>query len=56
MARACQKVNERISTIPFLLGHFSLGDKTENCSAQFLAVCWIVHVEFMSIASATVLA
>ena len=32
--------------MPFLLWHFSLGDKTENCSAQFLAVCWIVHVEF----------
>ena len=32
--------------MPFLLSHFSLGDKIENCSAQFLAVCWIVHVEF----------
>ncbi len=32
--------------MPFLLWHFSLGDKTENCSAQFLAVCWIVRVEF----------
>ena len=32
--------------MPFLLWHFSLGDKTENCSAQFLAVCWIVHVQF----------
>jgi hypothetical protein len=21
-------------------------DKIENCSAQFLAVCWMVHVEF----------
>jgi hypothetical protein len=30
----------------FLSSHFSLGDKIENCSAQFLAVCWIVHVEF----------
>ena len=30
----------------FLPSHFSLGDKIENCSAQFLAVCWIVHVEF----------
>jgi hypothetical protein len=40
------KQNERISTMPFLLSHFSLGDKIENCSAQFLAVCWIVHVEF----------
>jgi hypothetical protein len=29
--------------MPFLLWHFSLGDKSENCSAQFLAVCWIVH-------------
>src|SRR5262249_31409472 len=35
-----------ISTMPFLLWHFSPGDKSENCSAQFLAVCWIVHVEF----------
>jgi hypothetical protein len=30
----------------FLPSHFSLGDKIENCSAQFLALCWIVHVEF----------
>jgi len=29
-----------------LLWHFSPGDKIENCSAQFLAVSWIVHVEF----------
>jgi hypothetical protein len=43
---ACQKGNERISTTPFLLSRFSPGDKIENCSAQFLAVCWIVHVEF----------
>jgi hypothetical protein len=35
-----------ISTSPFLLRHFSPGDKIENCSSQFLAVCWIVHVEF----------
>jgi hypothetical protein len=41
-----QKENERISTTPFLLWHFSPGDKIENCSAQFLAVCWIVRVEF----------
>jgi hypothetical protein len=41
-----QKENERISTTPFLLWHFSPGDKIENCAAQFLAVCWIVHVEF----------
>src|SRR6266550_3282473 len=41
-----QKENERISTTPFLLWHFSPGDKIENCSAQFLAVCWIAHVEF----------
>jgi hypothetical protein len=34
------------STTPFLLSHFSPGDKIENCSAQFLAVCWIVRVEF----------
>ena len=32
--------------MPFLLSHFSPGDKIENCSAQFLAVCWIVRVEF----------
>ena len=32
--------------MPFLLSHFSPGDKIENCPAQFLAVCWIVHVEF----------
>ena len=32
--------------MPFLLSHFSPRDKIENCSAQFLAVCWIVHVEF----------
>jgi hypothetical protein len=37
--------SERISTKPFL-PHLSPGDKIENCSAQFLAVCWIVHVEF----------
>ena len=41
-----QKEKERISTTPFLLWHFSPGDKIENCSAQFLAVCWIVRVEF----------
>src|SRR5438552_9875562 len=41
-----QKEYERISTMPFLLWHFSPGDKIENCSAQFLAVCWIVRVEF----------
>jgi hypothetical protein len=29
--------------MPFLLSHFSPGDKIENCSAQFLAVCWTVH-------------
>jgi hypothetical protein len=29
-----------------LLWHFSPGHKIENCPAQFLAVCWIVHVEF----------
>jgi hypothetical protein len=43
---ASQKKNERISIGPFLLWHFSPGDKIENCSAQFLAVCWIVRVEF----------
>jgi hypothetical protein len=33
-----QKENERISTMPFLLWHFSPGDKIENCSAQFLGL------------------
>ena len=37
---------ERISTMPFLLWHFSPGDEIENCPAQFLAICWIVDVEF----------
>ena len=46
LQNACQKENERISTTPFLLWHFSPGDKIENCPAQFLAVYWIVHVEF----------
>ena len=40
-----QQENERISTLPFLLWHFSPGDKIDNCPAQFLAVCWIVRVE-----------
>ena len=26
--------------------NFPPSDKIENCPAQFLAVCWIVHVEF----------
>ena len=43
LGRVVRKRNERISTTPFLL---SPGDKIENCSAQFLAICWIVHVEF----------
>jgi len=29
----------RIALGVFLLGHFSPGDKIENCSAQFPAVC-----------------
>jgi hypothetical protein len=29
-----------------LLSHFSPGDKIENCSAQFLPVCWIARVDF----------
>jgi hypothetical protein len=33
-------------TLTLLLSDFSPGDKIENCSAQFLAVCWIAHVEF----------
>jgi hypothetical protein len=33
-----KKRTERISATPFLLWHFSPGDKIENCSAQFLAV------------------
>ena len=32
--------------MPFLLWYFSPGDKIENCPAKFLAVCWIVRVEF----------
>jgi len=32
--------------MPFLLSSFSLGGKFENCSAQFLADFWIVHVKF----------
>jgi hypothetical protein len=42
--------------MPFLLLHFSPGDKSENCSVQFLAICWIVRVEFRFIAAATLLA
>jgi hypothetical protein len=38
LSNACQKENERISTMPFLLSHFSPGDKIENCSAQFLGL------------------
>jgi hypothetical protein len=34
LQNACQKENERISTMPFLLWRFSPGDKIENCSAQ----------------------
>src|SRR5215831_15268670 len=44
--KASQNENERVSVTPFLLPPFSLGDKFENCSAQFLAVCWMVHVDF----------
>ena len=36
----------RIALGELLLSHFSPGDKIENCSAQSLAVRWIVHVEF----------
>ncbi len=32
--------------MPFLLSHFSPGNKIQNCPAQFLAVCWIIHLEF----------
>jgi hypothetical protein len=56
LQNACQKESERSSTRPFLLWHFSRGDKIENCPAQFLAVCWIVRVEFKVHPSATVLA
>jgi hypothetical protein len=31
-----------VLTMPFLLWHFSPGDKIENCSAQFLAVCSLI--------------
>ena len=41
-----RKRTREFSTTPFLLWHFSPGDKIENCSAQFLAVSWIVCVEF----------
>src|SRR6266550_2007492 len=40
------RTRTRISTTPYLLWHFSPGDKIENCPAQFLPVCWIVHVDF----------
>jgi hypothetical protein len=40
------KYLREISTRPFLLPHFSPGDKIENCPAQFLAVCWFVRVDF----------
>ena len=33
--------------MPFLLLNFSRCDKIEDCSAQFLAVCWIIHVELI---------
>ena len=36
----------RVQPGRFCFWHFPPGDKIENCSAQFLAVCWIVHVEF----------
>jgi hypothetical protein len=48
-------VNERISTVPFLLSHFSAGDKIENCSAQFPAACGFVRVDFKVHRSAAVL-
>ena len=31
--------------MPFFLWHFSHSHKIKNCSAQFFAVCRIVHVE-----------
>jgi hypothetical protein len=30
-----------VFVLPFVFGH-----KIENCPAQFLAVCWIVRVDF----------
>ena len=33
LQNTCQKENERISIMPFLLWHFSTGDKIENCPA-----------------------
>ena len=42
---SAERSHER-ATMPFLLSHFSPGDKIEDCAAQFLAVCWIVRVEF----------
>ena len=46
----CDRVNKKHESTTegsvFLLWHFPPGDKIENCPAQFLAVSWIVHVEF----------
>jgi hypothetical protein len=44
--RLSAKRSHERATMRFLLSHFPTGDKIENCSAQFLAVCWIVRVEF----------
>ena len=51
-----RKRTREFSTRPFLLWHFSPGDKIENRSAQFLAVCWIVQSILGFIPPATVLA
>jgi hypothetical protein len=44
--RSARLQRERVSIVSFSLSPFSLSDKIEDCSAQFLAVAWIVHVDF----------
>ena len=39
----------------FLVSEFYRGKKIDNCSAQFLALCWIVMSRLRFIASATIL-
>ena len=50
---SAERSHER-ATMPFLLSHFSPGDKIENCSAQFLAVCWMSASSVRFIAPAIV--
>ena len=42
----CSEEERGIFKRALIFWHFSPGDKIENCPAQFLAVCWIVHVDF----------